>query len=174
MNIELAEFANFFDIFCIIVILLSALFSLKGGLLKNLLNLIKWVLVILVIKYSFDYLRVPFNNALDLSPTLTDISIFISVFIVAYVIITMANRLIIGLISSDKSGSIDRLFGVIFGIVRGYIIVVIIFSVLNNWYFSKELLRSYNNESVLFESIDRGKNLFQLLPLQIEKKLDSI
>ena len=42
MNIELAEFANFFDIFCLTVILISALFSLKGGLLKNLLNLVKW------------------------------------------------------------------------------------------------------------------------------------
>ena len=171
MNIELAEFANFFDIFCLTVILISALFSLKGGLLKNLLNLVKWI-DYLVLKYSFDYLRVPFKNTLDLSPTLTDISIFISVFIVSYVMMTIVNRLIVGLISSDRSGPIDRLFGVIFGIVRGYIIVVMIFSVLNNWYFSKELLRSYGNESVLFESIDKGKKLFQLLPLQIEKKLD--
>jgi membrane protein required for colicin V production len=174
MNIELAEFANFFDIFCLTVILISALFSLKGGLLKNLLNLVKWIVVVLVLKYSFDYLRVPFKNTLDLSPTLTDISIFISVFIISYVMMTIVNRLIVGLISSDRSGPIDRLFGVIFGIVRGYIIVVMIFSVLNNWYFSKELLRSYGNESVLFESIDKGKKLFQLLPLQIEKKLDTI
>ena len=174
MNIELAEFANFFDIFCLTIILLSALFSLKSGLLKNLLNLVKWIVVILALKYSFDYLRVPFINALDLSPTLTDISIFISVFIVSYIIMTIVNRLIIGLISSDRSGPIDRLFGVVFGVVRGYIIVVVIFSILNNWYFSKELLQSYESESVLFKSIDKGKNIFQLLPLKIEKKLDSI
>ena len=73
MNIELAEFANFFDIFCLTVILISALFSLKGGLLKNLLNLVKWIVVVLVLKYSFDYLRVPFKNTLDLSHTLKDI-----------------------------------------------------------------------------------------------------
>ena len=50
----------------------------------------------------------------------------------------------------------------------------IIFSILNNWYFSKELLRSYEWESVLFDSIDKSKKIFQLLPLKIEKKLDSI
>ena len=174
MNMELTEFTNFFDIFCLTIILLSALFSFKGGLLKNLLNLVRWIIVILVLKYSFDYLRVPFNSTLDLSPALTDISIFISVFIASYITMTIMNRLIIGLISSDKSGPIDRLFGVIFGIVRGYIIIVIVFSVLNNWYYSKDLLRSYSNDSVLFESIDKGRKFFQLLPLQIEKKLDSI
>ena len=82
MNIDLAEFANFFDIFCLIIILASALLSLKAGLLKNLLNLAKWIALITVLKYSFGYLRVPFKEALNLSPTLIDITIFISVFII--------------------------------------------------------------------------------------------
>ena len=125
MNIELAEFANFFDIFCLIIIVASALLSLKAGLLKNLLNLAKWIALITVLKYSFGYLRVPFKEALNLSPTLIDITIFISVFIISYVTFTLINRLIIGLISSDRSGAIDRLFGFLFGIVRGYIIVAV-------------------------------------------------
>ena len=81
MNLELNEFLNIFDIFCLIIIFLSVLFSLKSGLLKNLLNLAKWIFLITAIRYSFDYLRGPFNDALSLSPTLTDISIFVSVFI---------------------------------------------------------------------------------------------
>ena len=46
MNIDLAEFANFFDICCLIIIVTSALLSLKAGLLKNLLNLTKWIALI--------------------------------------------------------------------------------------------------------------------------------
>ena len=88
MNLELNEFLNVFDIFCLFIIFLSALFSLKSGLLKNLLNLVKWIVLISSIRYSFDYLREPFNNALGLSPTLIDISIFISVFIISYVAMT--------------------------------------------------------------------------------------
>ena len=53
MNIDLAEFANFFDIFCLIIIVASALLSLKAGLLKNLLNLTKWIALITILKYSF-------------------------------------------------------------------------------------------------------------------------
>ena len=174
MNIDLAEFANFFDIFCLIIIIASALLSLKAGLLKNLLNLAKWIALITLIKYSFGYLRVPFKEALNLSPTLIDISIFISVFIISYVTFTLINRLIIGLISSDRSGVIDRLFGFLFGIVRGYIITIIIFSVFSNWGFSNTLLKSYENESVLYEIIDKGKELLKILPSEIEEKLELI
>ena len=171
MNLELTEFLNIFDIFCLLIIFLSALFSLKSGLLKNLLNLIKWIVLISAIRSSFDYLREPFNDTLGLSPTLIDISIFISVFIISYVAMTLINRIIIGLISSDKNGSIDKLFGVIFGIIRGYIIVVIFFSIVSDWNFSKRLIYTYENESVLFESINKGKKLFKLIPKQIEKQL---
>ena len=174
MNIDLAEFANFFDIFCLIIIIASALLSFKAGLLKNLLNLAKWIALVTVLKYSFGYLRVPFKEALNLSPTLIDIIIFISVFIISYVTFTLINRLIIGLISSDRSGIIDRLFGFLFGIVRGYIIIVIIFSIFSNWNFSSTLLKSYKNDSVLYESIDKGKELFSIIPRKIEEKLELI
>ena len=174
MNIDLAEFANLFDIFCLIIIITSALLSIKAGLLKNLLNLAKWIALITVLKYSFGYLRVPFKEALNLSPTLIDITIFISVFIISYVTFTLINRLIIGLISSDRSGAIDRLFGFLFGIVRGYIIIVIIFSIFSNGNFSSTLLKSYKNDSVLYESIDKGKELFKIIPREIEEKLELI
>jgi len=174
MNIDLADFANFFDIFCLIIIIASALLSLKAGLLKNLLNLAKWIASITLIKYSFGYLRIPFKEALNLSPTLIDISIFISVFIISYVTFTLINRLIIGLISSDRSGTIDRLFGFLFGIFRGYIIVVIIFSIFSNWNFSNALIKSYKNDSVLYESIDKGKELFKIIPREIKEKLELI
>ena len=174
MNIDLAEFANFFDIFCLIIITASALLSLKAGLLKNLLNLAKWIVVITGLKYSFGYLRIPFKEALNLSPTLIDITIFISVFIISYVTFTLINRLIIGLISSDRSGVIDRLFGFLFGIGRGYIITIIIFSVFINWNFSSTLLKSYKNDSVIYESIDKGKELFKIIPREIDEKLELI
>jgi len=174
MNIDLVEFANLFDIFCLIIIIASALLSLKAGLLRNLLNLAKWIALITLLKYSFGYLRAPFKEALNLSPTLIDISIFISVFIISYVTFTLINRLIIGLISSDRSGVIDRLFGFLFGIVRGYIIIVIIFSIFSNGNFSSTLLKSYKNDSVLYESIDKGKELFKIMPRKIKEKLELI
>jgi uncharacterized membrane protein required for colicin V production len=84
---------------------------------------------------------------------------------------TLINRIIIGLVSSDKHGSIDKLFGVIFGIIRGYIIVVIFFSIVSDWNYSRKLIYTYDGKSVLFESINKGKKLFKLIPEQLEEQL---
>ena len=174
MNIEFIDFLNVFDIFSLIIIIFSALFSLKGGLMTSLLNLIKWILLVIVLKYSFNYLREPFTNALDLSPTLIDILIFTSVLIVGYVVFTILNRLILGLINADKTGPINRLFGLVFGIIRGYILVVIIFSVLINWSVSENIVNSYNENSVLFEIIESGNKILKIVPQQVQDKIESI
>ena len=174
MNIKFIDFLNVFDIFSLIIIVFSALFSLKGGLITSLLNLTKWILLVLVLKYAFNYLRVPFTDALDLSPTLTDILIFTSVLIVGYVIFTLLNRLILGLLNADKTGPINRLFGLVFGIIRGYILVVIIFSVLINWSVSENIVNSYNKNSVLFEIIESGNKILKIVPQQIQDRIDSI
>ena len=174
MNIEFTNFLNVFDIFSLIIIIFSALFSLKGGLITSLLNLIKWILLVFILKYSFNYLRVPFTNALDLSPTLTDILIFTSVLIVGYVILTILNRLILGLLNADKTGPINRLFGLVFGIIRGYILIVIIFSVLINWSISEDILNSYNGNSVLFKVIESGNTILKIVPQQVQDKIESI
>ena len=159
---------------CLIIIIFSALFSLKGGLITSLLNLIKWILLVLVLKYSFNHLRAPFANALDLSSTLTDILIFTSVLIVGYVILTILNRLILGLLNADKAGPINRLFGLVFGIIRGYILIVIIFSVLINWSISENILNSYNGNSVLFKIIESGNTILKIVPQQVQDKIESI
>ena len=174
MNIEFTDFLNVFDIFSLIIIIISALFSFKGGLMTSLLNLIKWILLVLVLKYSFNHLRAPFANALDLSSTLTDILIFTSVLIVGYVILTILNRLILGLLNADKVGPINRLFGLVFGIIRGYILIVIIFSVLINWSISENILNSYNGNSVLFKIIESGNTILKIVPQQVQDKIESI
>ena len=174
MNIKFIDFLNVFDIFSLIIIIFSGLFSLKGGLMASLLNLTKWILLVLVLKYSFNYLRVPFADALDLSPTLTDILIFTSVLIVGYVIFTILNRLILGIFNADKTGPINRLFGLVFGIIRGYILVVIIFSVLINWSVSENIVNSYNENSVLFEIIESGNKILKIVPQKIQDRIESI
>mgnify|MGYP001481769479 CR=1 FL=1 len=174
MNIDFSELLNVFDIFSLIIISLSILFSLKGGFLKSFLNFIKWIILIFTIKYSFVYLRDPFSEALKLSTTLIDIIIFISVFIIGYVTLTLLNRLLLGLINANTIGPINRLLGLVFGIFRGYIFSVIIFSLLINWSFSENILNSYNNNAVLFGIIKNGSEAIKIIPKNVESKIDSI
>ena len=38
----------------------------------------------------------------------------------------------------------------------------------------KEILKSYKNDSVLYQSIDKGKELFKIIPREIDEKLELI
>ena len=174
MNVDFSELLNVFDIFFLTVITLSTVLSLKGGFLKSFLNFIKWIILIFTLKYSFVYLRDPLNEALKLSTTLIDIIIFISVFIIGYLTLTLLNRLLLGLINANTIGPINRLFGLVFGIFRGYIFSVVIFSLLINWSFSKNILNSYNNNSVLFNIIQNGSETIKIIPKNVEDKINSI
>ena len=174
MSIELSQFQNVFDIFFLSIITLSTLFSLKNGLIKSIFNLLKWLVIIYSIRISFVYLRDPFDDFLGSWSGLTDILIFISIFTTSFVLITLLNRLIIGLINSQQPGAVDRLLGLIFGMIRGYIIATLVFAVLNNWSFSKGAIESYQNSSVMHLYINEGNNFFKTIPKKIEKKLESI
>ena len=66
------------------------------------------------------------------------------------------------------------MFGLVFGIIRGYILIVIIFSVLINWSVSKNILNSYNGNSVLFEIIESGNKILKIVPQQIQDRIESI
>ena len=63
--------------------------------------------------------------------TIADICIFLSILICSYILLSTFNRVIIGIIQPSKSGFVDYMFGSIFGLLRGYIIVVLIFSSIN-------------------------------------------
>ena len=79
-----------------------------------------------------------------------------------------------GLLNANRTGPINRLLGLIFGIIRGYILIVIIFSVLINWSVSKNILNSYKGNSVLFEIIESGNKILKVIPQQIEDRIEPI
>ena len=63
---------------------------------------------------------------------ISDILIFLLVFLISYIFLSLINRLLISFLQSNKSGFIDIIFGGIFGIVRGYIIFIILIVFIYN------------------------------------------
>ncbi len=110
----------------IILILLgfSGLVSLLRGFVKEALSLIIWF--------------VAFAVAIALSPrlgvfladwfaheTLRMIGAFILLFVGTLIVGGLVNQLIISLVSKAGLGPLDRLFGMVFGVLRGAIIVLV-------------------------------------------------
>ena len=166
MNIDFNQFLNMYDIMFIIVCLVSIFFGIKNGLVKSIFNLFKWVLIFLLIKNCFIVLR-PLVDPYVTNQTIADILIFLFTIITSYIFISFVNRLIIGIIQPKKSGLIDIGFGAALGIVRGYIVFVIIIFFINT-NFSLNSLPSFINEGTFKTIVDYGAKRLNNMPRDIE------
>tara|TARA_B000000532_G_C18796907_1_gene375201 strand:- start:302 stop:823 length:522 start_codon:yes stop_codon:yes gene_type:complete len=172
MEIDYIQFLNAFDIIFIIIVLISFLFGVKNGFIKSLFNVIKWTLIFYLIKNCFTILR-PLFDLYVTNQTISDILIFFSTLIVSYILISFVNRIVIGIVQPKKSLFIDITFGGILGILRGYIVFVLLIFFINS-NFSSQLIPNFIKEGTFQEIVNFGIGLLEQAPRNINdiKNLD--
>ena len=167
MNLDLTQLLNPYDLIFLLVILVSFIFGVKNGLIKSLLNLIKWLVIFYFIKNCFDILR-PFFDQYILNQTLSDILIFFFTLITAYILISFINRMIIGILQPRKSLFIDMSFGGVLGILRGYIIFILVIFFINS-NFSSNLIQEIIKSGTFQEIVNYGVDLLDQMPRNINE-----
>ena len=167
MNIHLNQFLNPFDILFLLTILISFLFGMKSGMLKSLFNLIKWIIIFYLIKNCFNFLRPIFDPFIS-NQTISDILIFSSTLIVTYLLISFINRLIIGILQPKKSFLIDISFGGIIGILRGYIIFILLIFFINI-NFSTRIIPDFFNNGSFQEIVNYGVEILRQMPRNVDE-----
>jgi membrane protein required for colicin V production len=143
-----------FDLIIFLIILYSMAQCAGKGFMLSLLSFSKWLLsliitIILVPKvnpYVQDYIESKF---------ISDIGLGIFIYIISLFIIISLGKAIGRAVSYSGLGSVDKTFGMIFGIFKGYIICVCIFSLLN-WFYSYKLWPIKVEQSYSFELIYKG------------------
>ena len=165
-DINFGDLVNFFDITVLIILFISCFFAFKNGLIKSIFNLGKWIAIIVLIKLSFNILR-PYVDEYIQNSTIADICIFLSILICSYILLSTFNRVIIGIIQPSKSGFADYMFGSIFGLLRGYIIVVLIFSSINAS-FPYSSWPKFTQNGSLIKIITYGEEFLNTIPQRIE------
>lgn len=174
-DVEYSVFFNIFDISVLIVILISSIFALKNGLIKSVLNLLKWIGIVFLIKFSFAPLTPLFGKLgfIGNSKTLSDVIIFLSVFVCSFILLSTFNRFAIGIIQPKKSGFSDYLFGTIFGILRGYIVVVLIFSLITSYVPYSSWWDFLSNGKLIY-LIQKGEEKIDIIPDILEEANDYV
>ena len=133
---ELESF-NWIDIVISAVILLSCLFGLWRGLVKEVLSLVTWVAALIVARVYSDDLA-PFFVSTFEGATTRLVASFAVLFIATLVVGALINHLMAKLISFAGLKITDRLLGGVFGFARGGLIVMLGIFVAGN-YFSESL-----------------------------------
>jgi len=112
------------------IIVVSSLISLMRGFLKEALSLLMWVVALLVAWMFGSMLAQKFVGFLDV-PSLRLILAYLLLFVVTLLIGSLLVALLDRLLNSAGPDSTGRLLGMVFGAVRGVLLVVLIIGLLS-------------------------------------------
>ncbi|GAA3911156.1 CvpA family protein [Litoribacillus peritrichatus] len=121
---------NWFDWAIVGVISVSALISLKRGFMKELFSLVTWVAALLISRiyaYDFSHYLSDFANDGKSALVLAFFVLFVGVLIVG----SFINFIISQFVKAVGLSMWDRLLGVVFGVVRGALVIVVAIGLLS-------------------------------------------
>lgn len=115
-----------FDIIVFVIVGFSTLFAFLNGFLREILSFLAWIGSIFIAIFLFPHTTTLLSAYIANKILLYSIC-SIGVYITSLTIISIINSRLIAVISRLKIGGIDKLLGLLFGFLRGSIIVALIF-----------------------------------------------
>ena len=148
---------NFFDLLVSLIFVYSIIQCFIKGFSLSLISFMKWVFstvitIILVPKLQptvSDYLESEFLNSVGLGIAIFVLSLFFTI---------LVGKTLSKTVTWTGVGAIDKSFGIIFGIFKGYVISVCIFSILN-WFYPYKNWGISAEKAVSFEIINKGSEI---------------
>ena len=148
---------NLFDVFVLIIFIYCIVQCFVKGFSLSLISFMKWVLstvvtIILVPKLQpsvSEYIESEFINNVGLGVTIFFFTLFLSILI---------GRTLGKAVTWTGVGSIDKTFGILFGIFKGYVVAVCIFSILN-WFYPFKNWGISAEDAISFNLINKGSKI---------------
>ena len=120
---------NLADWFILIVLIASGVISFTRGFTKELLSLFLW-LAAFIAAISLEYLATPKINEFIGNQEISKIISYIVVFVIFIFLGGMIIKFISKLVKWSGASGFDRFLGILFGLVRGLIVLFVIFLLL--------------------------------------------
>tara|TARA_B100001105_G_C22378994_1_gene438724 strand:- start:902 stop:1450 length:549 start_codon:yes stop_codon:yes gene_type:complete len=122
-----------FDLIVFLILFYSIAQCAAKGFMMSLLSFSKWLLALVITIVLVPKFNPLVANYIE-SKFVTDIGLGIFIYIISLFIIINVGKAIGRAVTYSGLGSVDKTFGLIFGIFKGYVICVCIFS-LFNWFY---------------------------------------
>jgi len=167
-----------FDLIVFLIIAYSMAQCAAKGFLRSLLSFLKWLLALIITIILVPKLN-PWVGDFIESEFVTDIVLGVFVYIISLFIIINIAKAIGSAVTWTGLGSVDKIFGLFFGLFKGYVICVCIFSILNWFYphqkwplkaegtYSFEII--YKGSEFLIDEFPNSKDYYKETEEKIEK-----
>ncbi len=148
---------NLFDLFFGIILLYCVIQCFLKGFSLSLISFMKWIFstvltIILVPKFQpivSEYIESEFINNIGLGAAIFIFTLFLTILI---------GKTLSKAVTWTGVGSIDKVFGFLFGFFKGYIVSVCLFSI-SNWFYPYENWGISAEKAVSFNLINKGSEI---------------
>tara|TARA_A100001011_G_C14206087_1_gene797835 strand:+ start:111 stop:659 length:549 start_codon:yes stop_codon:yes gene_type:complete len=148
---------NLFDIIFFIILIYFIIQCFLKGFSLSLISFMKWVIstiitIVLVPKFQptvSDYIESEFINNVGLGVAIFALTLFTTILI---------GKSLNKAVTWTGVGSIDKSFGLLFGVFKGYIVAVCLFSILN-WFYPYKNWGISVEDAITFDVINSGSKI---------------
>ena len=167
-----------FDLIVFLIIIYSMAQCAAKGFMRSLLSFSKWLLALVITIILVPKLNPWVQDYIE-SKFIADIGLGIFIYIISLFVIINIGKAISRAVTWSGLGSVDKTFGLIFGVFRGYLICVCLFSLLNWFYphqewplktegtYSFDII--YKGSEFLIDEFPKSKDYYKETEEKIEK-----
>lgn len=117
---------SWLDVILITVMLISGFLAMVRGFTREVLSIFSWAMAAVAALYltpKYSSLLAPYIN----NPSIAQIAFAAGVFVVTLIVVSLITFRISDSVLDSRVGALDRTFGFIFGLARGFLLVAIVF-----------------------------------------------
>ena len=143
-----------FDLIVVLITIYSMAQCATKGFTMSLLSFSKWLIALVITIILVPKFNPWVHNYIE-SKFIADIGLGIFIFIISLFIIINIGKAISSAVTWSGLGAVDKTFGLFFGIFKGYIICVCIFTLLN-WFYPHQKWSIETDNAYSFQIIYDG------------------
>ena len=148
---------NLFDIFVSLIFIYCVIQCFLKGFSLSLISFMKWILSTIVTIILVPKLQPIVSEYIE-SEFINNVGLGIAVFIFTLFLTIVIGKALSRAVTWTGVGSIDKIFGLLFGFFKGYIVSICLFSILN-WFYPYQNWGISAEDAISFDIVKKGSEI---------------
>jgi len=148
---------NLLDIFFFIILTYNVVQCFLKGFSLSLISFMKWILSTVVTIMLVPKLQ-PLVSEYIQSEFINNLGLGIAIFIMTLFITILIGKTLSKAVTWTGVGSIDKVFGFLFGFFKGYVVSICLFSIFN-WFYPYQNWGISTEDAISFNLISKGSKI---------------
>ena len=148
---------NIFDVIFMLIMTYTVIQCFLKGFSLSFISFMKWVLSLIITIILVPKLQPRVSDFIE-SEFINNVGLGVFIFVVTLFILILIGKSLNRAVTWTGLGSIDKSFGLLFGVFKGYVVIVCLFSILN-WFYPYKNWGISAEDAFTFGYVKKGSEL---------------